>query len=184
MRQKKTYTISSDMRRAFTSKGFLIGAVGLVLVIALSSLEGIINAARSTTPLQNGFHGQIVMTALSSNWVTLAIPILCALPFTAAFVDDIKSGFIKQYLHRTNIKQYIKAKIIACGLSGGLVLLAGIITAYFLSYLVFTPMEFALEVECGCPAVFCTASSHSRCSVVFRCILVAGRVYFCCADHE
>ena len=149
---KKTYTISSDIRRAITGTGFLIGVIGLVLVIAFSSLESIIEAARSTTLLQNGFHGQLVITALSSDWVTLAIPILCTLPFTTAFVDDVKSGFIKQYLHRTDIRQYIKAKLLACGLSGGLVLFCGIIIAYALSALVFTPMEFALgEGEQGQP---------------------------------
>ena len=146
-RQKKIYTTQSDIKRALTGKGFLIGVVGLVLVIALSSIQSIIEAARSTTLLQNGFHGQLVMDALLSNWVTLALPILCALPFTAAFVDDIKSGFIKQYLHRTGTVQYIKAKLIACALSGGLVLFFGIIIAYALSSLVFTPMELALGAE-------------------------------------
>jgi hypothetical protein len=116
----------------------------MVLVIALSSLESIIEASRSTVPLQNGFHAQLIIDALSSDWVTLAIPIVCALPFTTAFVDDVKSGFIKQYLHRTGTRPYIKSKLIACGLSGGLVLFAGIIVAYALSSLIFTPMELAL----------------------------------------
>jgi hypothetical protein len=87
------------------------------------------------------------MDALKSDWVTLALPILCALPFTAAYVDDVKSGFIKQYLHRSGVRQYIKGKLIACGLSGGLVLFCGIIMAYGLSALIFTPMELALEKD-------------------------------------
>lgn len=145
MKDMKKYTISSDIRRAFTGKGFFIGVTGMVLVIALSSMESIFNAARSTTPLQNGYHAQLVLDALSSDWVTLALPILCALPFTATFVDDVKCGFIKQYLHRSGIKPYIKAKLIACGLSGGLTLFSGIVIAYGLSALIFTPMELALE---------------------------------------
>ncbi len=116
----------------------------MILVIVLSSLESIIQAARSTEPLQNGFHAQFIITTLSSDWVTLALPILCALPFTATFVDDVKSGFIKQYLHRSGIKTYIKAKLIACGLSGGFTLFFGIVIAYCLSVLIFTPMELAL----------------------------------------
>ena len=140
----KEYTVKTDIRRAISGKGFFIGAAGMVLVIILSSLESIINITRTTGPLQNGFHAQFIDNALSSDWVTLAIPIFCALPFTAAFVDDIKSGFIKQYLHRAGIKQYIKAKLIACGLSGGLALFSGIIIAYAVSALVFLPMEAAL----------------------------------------
>lgn len=144
MKDIKKYAISSDIRRALTGRGFIIGVAGMVLVIALSSLENIISATRNTGPLMNGFHAQFMITALSSDWVTLAIPIVCALPFTTAFVDDVKSGFIKQYLHRTSIKQYIRAKLFACGLSGGLVLFFGIVIAYALSALVFTPMELAL----------------------------------------
>ncbi len=145
MEDMKKYTISSDIKRALTGKGFLIGMAGMVLVIALSSLESIIGVTRSTQPLQNGFHAQLIMNALSSDWVTLALPILCTLPFTTAFVDDIKSGFIKQYLHRSGTKPYIKAKLIACGLSGGLVLFFGIVIAYALSSLIFIPMELALS---------------------------------------
>lgn len=144
MNNKKRFSISSDIKRALTGKGFFIGMVGIVLIIAVPSIERIINAARSTTPLPNGFHAQLIMNALSSDWVTLAIPILCTLPFTSAFVDDIKSGYIKLYMHRSGVNQYIKAKLIACGLSGGLVLFTGIMAAYALSALIFMPMELAL----------------------------------------
>jgi hypothetical protein len=145
MKDMKTFTTLSDIKQALTGKGFFTSIVGMVLVITLSSLQSIIEVTRSTTPLQNGYHTQLVMNVLSSDWVTLAIPILCALPFTTAFVDDIKSGFIKAYLHRSGVKRYIKAKLIACGLSGGLVLFTGILIAYGLSTLIFTPMELALS---------------------------------------
>lgn len=145
MRKMKKYTISSDVKRALSSKGFLIGMAGIVLIIAISSLESFIQVARSEGALQNGYHAQLVITALSTDWVTLAIPIVCALPFTSAFVDDIKSGYIKQYMPRSGVKPYIKAKLFACGLSGGLVLFFGIFIAFVLAFLVFSPMELALE---------------------------------------
>ena len=137
-------TATSDIHRALTGRGFLICAAGMILIIALASLQSIIELARSIKPLTNGYHAQLVITALSSDWVTLAIPILCALPYTSSFVDDIKSGFIKQYLHRTDTASYVRGKLIACGLSGGLVLFIGIVLAYGLSALIFTPMELAL----------------------------------------
>ena len=143
----KTYTITSDIRRALSGRGFIVGLMGMALVITLSSLSSIIEAVRSTEPLQNGYHAQLILSALSTDWVTMAISILCTLPFTAAFVDDIKSGYIKQYLHRSGANRYIRGKLIACGLSGGLVLLFGILLAYALSALVFTPMELALTKE-------------------------------------
>lgn len=138
------YTTASDIRRALTGRSFLIGVLGMVLAIILSQIESLVNAARGAQLLPNGYHAQFIMSALSTNWVTLAIPILCALPFTTAFVDDIKSGFIKQYLHRSGTGPYIKGKLLACGLSGGLTLFVGILLAYAVSSLVFTPMELAL----------------------------------------
>lgn len=142
-RNVKVRTTASDIKRAFTGRGFLVGVAGLAIVIILSSLEDIINVARATEPLQNGYNADFIMTALKSDWVTLALPILCALPFTSAFVDDVKSGFIKQYLHRAGYKSYIRSKLVACGLSGGSVLFFGILISYALSALVFTPMELA-----------------------------------------
>lgn len=142
-----SYAISSDIKRALTGRGFLTGMTGMVLVIVLSSIESIIGIVRNPAALKNGYHAKFIMDALSSDWVTLALPILCALPFTTAFVDDIKSGFIKQYLPRSGIKPYINGKLIACGLSGGLALFTGVVLAYGISALVFTPMELALTPE-------------------------------------
>ncbi len=143
----KNYTTSSDIRRALTSRGFFISTLGIVLVILLASLESIIKVTQNTEPLMNGYHAQFIFEALSSDAFTLALPILCALPYTAAFIDDIKSGYIKLHLHRSSIGQYIKAKLIACALSGGLALLIGILVSYGISALVFTPMELALTKD-------------------------------------
>lgn len=140
----KRHTIQSDINRALCSKGFIMGIAGLIVVIVFASLESFIGITRVAEPLENGYHAKVILKALESDAFTLALPILCALPFTTAFVDDMKSGFIKQYLSRTNRKQYIKGKLIACGLSGGLVLFAGVLTAFLMAYLVFTPMELAL----------------------------------------
>lgn len=138
-----THTFGSDMRRAIASKGFLFGTLGLVLVVILSSVESVIMLTRFDHHIPYGYHAQFIMEAFASDWFTLALPILCALPFTAAFVDDIKSGYIKPYLHRTTIGQYIKSKLAACALSGGLALFAGAVLSYALAALVFAPMELA-----------------------------------------
>lgn len=140
-------TIISDIKRAMTSNGFLIGILGVVVVIMLSSIETIIMTVRIGEAFPFGQHAKFITDALKSDWITLTIPILCALPFTTAFVDDIKSGFIKQYLHRSGTSAYIKGKLIACGLSGGLILFFGILFTYGVFYLVFTPMELALSAE-------------------------------------
>jgi hypothetical protein len=143
----KNLAISSDIKRALSGKGFFAGVAGMAIVISLSAIEGFIKLAQAPQVLPNGYHAGWILDALSSDWVTLALPILCTLPFTTSFVDDFKSGFIKQYLPRSGRSAYIRGKLIACGLSGGLVLMLGILLTYGLSALIFTPMELALGPE-------------------------------------
>ncbi len=140
----RRYTLQSDIKRAFGSKGFIMGVAALVAVVLLAGMKSVIEAMRSTAPLEYGFHAGFILDSLKSDAFTLALPILCALPLTTAFVDDIKSGFIKQFLSRTSRRAYIKGKLLACALSGGLLLFAGILATFFVSYLAFTPMELAL----------------------------------------
>jgi len=132
-------------KQSIGNRSFIVASIAMMLAILLSSIEGILNAFRSEILLVNGFHATLVFQALSSNAVTLALPILCTLPYTTSFVDDVKSGFIKEYLPRTNIKSYLFSKIIACAASGGAVLAIGVAFAYAMSALTFIPMEAALK---------------------------------------
>lgn len=133
--------VASNIAQALQSRGFLIGFLAVICLLFLSSIEGILSAFRSDTLLQNGYHAAFVMDSLSSDAMTLALPIVVALPYTASFVEDVKSGFIKAYLPRTTTNGYILGKLTACAISGGLALALGILAAYGLSALLFTPME-------------------------------------------
>ena len=61
-------------------------------------------------PLSPGYHSDLIMGALSSEAMALALPILAALPYTASFIDDVKSGFIKEYLPRITEPFYMVDK--------------------------------------------------------------------------
>lgn len=116
----------------------LIGAAGdILLVLEKGAPEG----------LQSGFHAQILLNSLKSDMMLLCVPILAALPYTSAFLDDYKSGYLKQYLPRSGKSRYIKGKVAATALSGGFSLFIGIIAAYLIFNLVFLPMELAPEKE-------------------------------------
>ena len=84
--------------------------VAFGVVVLLGSVDTIalgIQTISDGMELENGFHGTLILQALSKDAVTLALPILCALPYTASFIDDVKSGFIKSYLSRTTVSRYI-----------------------------------------------------------------------------
>ena len=146
--------MKTSLINALNSWGFYIGIIGVIAIIILSSLQDIIIAFRAEELLENGFHDTMISNALVSDGMILALPILAALPFTASFVDDVKSGFVKFNLHRTSRREYISGKCVACALSGGLVLALGIIAAYVISALMFLPMEAPLPKDAESPVYF------------------------------
>ena len=102
--------ICAGLRQAIFSRGFIISTVGTALILLLSSVQGILSAFRSAELLSPGFHSDLIMGALSSEAMALALPILAALPYTASFIDDVKSGFIKEYLPRITEPFYMVDK--------------------------------------------------------------------------
>ena len=103
-------TVASNLRQAVGSWGFLLSLAGAALIPLLSSVQGILAGFRSAELLSPGFHSDLIMSALSSDAMALALPILAALPYTASFIDDVKSGFIKEYLPRTTVPFYMVDK--------------------------------------------------------------------------
>jgi len=131
--------IKTEIKRAVVSREFMMAAAGMVIAIILGSFNTLKSFKVENVSL--GFHMHLLLTALSSDVMLLVVPILSALPYTAAFVDDCSSGYITQCLPRSGRGPYIQGKLMACGLSGGMALFCGIMVAYVLSALVFMPME-------------------------------------------
>lgn len=140
-----TKAISGAIRQAVSGKGMYIGILSATVVLLLSTVQDVLLAFRSEELLQNGFHHTCIMNALASDAMTLALPIIAALPFTSFFIDDIKSGFVKEYLPRTTKSGYLLGKIFGSLVSGGLSVSLGVLLGYAVAALVFSPMEAALE---------------------------------------
>ena len=133
----------SSIRQALSGRGFLLSLCGTAAVIFLSSIKAIVTAFRSETLLVFGYHHDFIASALGSDGMTLALPLLAALPFTAAFLDDLKSGFLKEYLPRTTPTGYLLGRITGGVLSGALALCLGVFLAYAVAVLLFLPLERA-----------------------------------------
>lgn len=171
------YSLRTDMKRAFTSWGFWAGVAGMVIAIIIGAFDKFLNIGSPTAKMAQGFHETALLDALSTDTVLLVVPILCALPFTSAFVDDVKSGFIKFYLQRSGKKSYIAAKAVTGGISGGLVLLAGIAVSYILFALIFTPAE-TLPVQAISSSAQDAASAAPP--SIFGDVLARGLIFFLC----
>ena len=102
--------ICAGLRQAIFSRGFIISTVGTAIILLLSSVQGILAGFRSAELLSPGYHSDLIMGALSSDAMARALPILAALPYTASFIDDVKIGFIKEYLPRITEPFYMVDK--------------------------------------------------------------------------
>lgn len=137
--------IPGAIRQAVSGKGLYIGILAATVILLLSSVQDVLQAFRSEELLQSGFHHTFLMNALTSDAMTLALPIIAALPFTSSFLDDMKSGFVKEYLPRTTKNGYLLGKILGSLVSGGLSVSLGVLLGYVVAVLVFSPMEAAQE---------------------------------------
>lgn len=135
--------IRTDVRQVMSSWRMVAASLGFCVLLFLSGFEAILDAARSEDILFSGFHGKLIYDALSSNVVLLALPILCTLPYGAAYIEDIKTGFVKLYISRTSRQGYALGKFAGTVLSGGLVPVVGTLVAYGISSLIFIPVEEA-----------------------------------------
>lgn len=138
-------SLKIDIKRAFTSWGVIVGILGLILAGLLGVLKEIIVVflGQMGDTLPTGYSSQIALSSLQTNVVLLVLPILAALPFTSAFVDDHKNRYIREYLPRIGVRPYLFSRVISTALLGGLVLLLGVILLYCVFALLFSPLELA-----------------------------------------
>ena len=99
------------------------------------------------TGLYEGFTIQLTFAALSSDVVLLILPILAAIPFTSAFLDDYKSRFIREYLPRIGKKRYVNAKVLTTAFAGGITLFVGVILVLAVFAILFLPMEAPADMQ-------------------------------------
>lgn len=141
------YTLKTDFKRAFTGWGFVAGICGLCIAAFFGVFEQILPVfqGQMAEGLPQGFTIELVFAALRSDVVLLVMPILCALPFTPAFLDDFKSRYLRSYLPRSGKQPYVRAKVVTTALSGGLALVLGILLTLLVFSLLFLPMEVPPE---------------------------------------
>lgn len=141
-------TIFSDLKRSILSWQFLAACVIGMIVTLIGAMDPILTAYENYKlyGLVQMLSEDIIVKALRSDAVLLCVPIVAAVPFTTAFLDDIKSGFIKHFLTRTRFNSYIIGKITACAVAGGLALGIGTGLGTFAIKLIAAPIEAPMYV--------------------------------------
>lgn len=124
---------------------FLLGTLAMGVVIFLSSTDLFIRAFREVDLLPGGYHLNFILTALQSNSVIFFVPILAALPFSAEYIDAVKSKFSRYFLIRTSFSTYLTSNILTGFFCGGGIIMVGISLAWCTSALLLFPIEQAAE---------------------------------------
>lgn len=133
----------SNIKQAILSRGFLIAAGGVWLVLLLSNFEKLVWFFRRSGLHSFGYHTELVIEALRGDFMSLVLPLAAALPYAAAVLEDTKSGYIRMYLPRTTRSGYLFGRIFGCALSGALAPAVGALAAWGTLALLFLPREEA-----------------------------------------
>lgn len=114
------HCIQADCRRAVFSLGFFLAVLGIFAALVLGVLDDLTAAFKAEELLAYGCHRTLLKTALHSDALGLALPVLVALPYSGAFLDELREGTWKGSLHRTTRRGYLMGKGLGCWLSGAL----------------------------------------------------------------
>ena len=132
----------ADVKRALLSGSFLLAALGMALCLCIGAFQSLWRLFQMELPrVLLGYHEDLFLQCLGGELVLFAVPILSAVPYTAAFVEDVKSGYLKPYLTRTTVSRYIWGKSLGAALSGGLALAVGMCLSLFVFWLLCAPVE-------------------------------------------
>lgn len=134
--------IMVDVRRAVCSGSFLLAALAMAGCLVMGAFRSLWQLFQMEWPqVLLGYHEELFLACLEGELALFVVPILSAAPYTAAYVEDVKSGYLKPYLIRTTVGRYVWGKSLGAALSGGLALAAGLGLAFGLLWLVCAPLE-------------------------------------------
>ena len=145
--------LKTEILQAINTIRFPVTILGTIFVLLITCLENLVNLFRSIDLLSFNTHIDLIVSARGGEAIALAMPIISALPYTTAYVDDTKSGYIKVYLPRIGVDRYVVSKALSCALSGGLAILIGAVISYILLALLLLPMETAPTIVGGADKV-------------------------------
>lgn len=138
--------LKADIKRAISSLPFWLSVALMMITICFGIGSKLLLPNLALVPvLMPYYHGQILIGSLRSDVCLLALPILCTLPYTAEFLNEFSSGYIKSYILKCDKSTYIRGKVLAPPISGGLALVFGVLILYFFLSLIYSPLEMASD---------------------------------------
>ena len=117
----------TDWKRAVLSMGFLTGIIGLVIAGICGGLPAVTYMKENRVYDSQGSWIYLAEAVIHSELFLMAIPLVSSLAYGAAFSDELKYRFALAGLVRTGWRRYLSSKVIVTALSGGLIVLFGVL---------------------------------------------------------
>lgn len=148
-KKKKTDTVLRAVYASITQgsrlPGFGLTVLVTVFIMNIGAWEKIISSFETETLLESTYHFQMIQTGMQSDVFSFALPILSTIPGSAMCLEELQTGFIKEYLPRTSRAGYLAGKIAGCGFLGGIAIVCGVILSLGMDMLIYLPREKVLE---------------------------------------
>ena len=132
----------SDLKRAVCSRRFLLGLIfGLLLLYQPAYPFAFIGGVQFRGNTLTG----AMMDTLGLGAYVMCCVVLCALPYGDAHAWEVESGVFPYILRRVGIKRYAASKLVAVGVSGGLVIALPFFIFCLVQTLFLAPMPTRVE---------------------------------------
>ena len=122
----------------------IVGVLVMIVVLVFASTDSLIQMYREQQIVNYGYHTNLILAALESDATLSFLPIVAVLPFSAVYIDDVKSKFARFFLVRTNYTSYIVSRVLVCFFSGGIVIVSGTLLTWIL-FAILLPMKEIAE---------------------------------------
>lgn len=112
-----------------------------LLFAFLMRMDAIVNVIREGKRLEAGWTEKFIQDTLSGDGMLFLLPLLCALPYAASFIEEYSSGLMRFAVARTGKRAYLKSKLMTVWLSGGLAVGCSILVIITAALAGFFPVE-------------------------------------------
>lgn len=117
--------LKEEMKRAFLSNVTILS----IIVAFISIFIGTIETYLFPDPENNAFN---LLEKGYSDILSLLFPLLVAIPFTASYIIDRETGYLKYILVRMKLTHYMLTRLLVNGLVGGFVLAFSLTVSFIL----------------------------------------------------
>lgn len=132
-----------DRKRCFAWKWMMLGIGVLTVLTIVIRMDEIAEIIRSNVYLPEGWCAEFLVNAWSGQAFMFCVPILCSLPAASAFVDEYQTGMSRLALGRIERKRYLVSKAGSAAVSGGVIVLVGLLASAVVVFALFRPLVSA-----------------------------------------